>query len=64
MADGGRLEFREFGVFQLQGARRKKGRNPNHPENEVIIPEKTVVKFKPGKILKERVMKINCESLK
>jgi nucleoid DNA-binding protein len=31
------------------------GRNPKKPENVVTIPERKVVKFKPGKVMKKRV---------
>ncbi len=33
------------------------GRNPHKPKDTVIIPERRVVKFKPGKEMKVRVMK-------
>ena len=33
------------------------GRNPNKPEDVVQIPERKVVKFKPGKLMKSRVLK-------
>ena len=49
------IELRNFGVFEIKVRKERKGRNPNKPENEVIIPERAVVKFRPGKILKEKV---------
>jgi nucleoid DNA-binding protein len=49
------IELRKFGVFEIKVRKERKGRNPNKPENEVIIPERAVVKFRPGKILKEKV---------
>ena len=36
----------------------RKGRNPNAPTNEAIIPERVVVKFRAGKKLNERVGKL------
>jgi nucleoid DNA-binding protein len=34
------------------------GRNPNAPETDVPIPERSVVKFKPGKEMRAEVLKI------
>jgi len=34
------------------------GRNPNAPENDVRIPPRAVVKFKPGKEMREAVLKL------
>ncbi|MCF7791806.1 MAG: integration host factor subunit beta [Victivallales bacterium] len=55
---GRTIELRNFGVFEVKVRKKRKGRNPNKPENEVIIPERAVVKFRPGKVLKEKVDKI------
>lgn len=50
--------IRNFGAFSVKKTRAKVGRNPNRPKEEVIIPERAVVKFRPGKKLKERVAKL------
>ena len=55
LADGNNIELRNFGVFEVKVRKSRKGRNPNKPENEVVIPERVVVKFRAGKELKERV---------
>jgi nucleoid DNA-binding protein len=34
------------------------GRNPNAPETDVPIPERSVVKFKPGKTMRAEVVKV------
>jgi DNA-binding protein HU-beta/integration host factor subunit alpha len=39
------------------------GRNPNAPETDVHIPQRAVVKFKPGKEMREEVLKITPETL-
>jgi len=49
------VELRNFGVFKVATCKSRKGRNPNKPENEVIIPARAVVKFKAGKELKKRI---------
>ncbi len=53
------VELRNFGVFTLKTRKKRIGRNPNVPENEVEIPERIVVKFKPGRVMKEKVDKLN-----
>lgn len=55
LAAGENVEFRNFGVFQIKQRKPRIGRNPNKPENVVPIPARRVVKFKPGKVMKQRV---------
>ena len=64
LAHGQNIELRNFGVFEVKIRKSRKGRNPNAPTNEVVIPERVVVKFRAGKELKERVEKIKPKSLK
>ncbi|MBR7105073.1 MAG: integration host factor subunit beta [Lentisphaeria bacterium] len=56
---GRTIELRNFGVFEIKVRKSRKGRNPNEPEHEVVIPERTVVKFRAGKELKDAVEKLN-----
>jgi nucleoid DNA-binding protein len=49
---GENVEFRDFGVFEVKTRKPRIGRNPNKPENTVVIPERRVVKFKAGKVMK------------
>ncbi len=53
------VEFRDFGVFEKVERKGRIGRNPNKPENEVQIPNRKVIKFKPGKHM--RAMLANPE---
>ena len=55
LAKGENVEFRNFGVFEVRKRRPRVGRNPNKPANVVIIPERNVVKFKMGRIMKSRI---------
>lgn len=48
------VELRNFGVFKVKSRRGRIGRNPRTGE-EVPVPEKKVVVFKPGLILKQKV---------
>lgn len=51
---GETVELRNFGVFKVKNRRGRVGRNPRTGE-EVSVPEKKVVVFKPGLILKGKV---------
>jgi DNA-binding protein HU-beta/integration host factor subunit alpha len=53
LESGKHVEFREFGVFQITERKARIGRNPNKPENIVVIPVRKVVKFKPGKRMRQ-----------
>jgi nucleoid DNA-binding protein len=64
LAAGKNIELRNFGVFEVKVRKSRKGRNPNRPENEVVIPERVVVKFRAGKELKERVESIKPQAVK
>ena len=50
---GKHVEFREFGVFEVASRKARIGRNPNKPEDVVMIPVRRVVKFKPGKRMRD-----------
>ncbi len=52
LASEGRLELRQFGVFEVVT---RKARNPR--TGEEAVPERQSVKFKPGKIMAEKLLK-------
>ena len=54
LGKGNRLEFREFGVFEIKERAARKAQNPRTLE-KVEVPAKRVVKFKVGRLMKERV---------
>jgi integration host factor subunit beta len=54
LGKGNRLEFREFGVFEIKERAARKAQNPRTLE-KVEVPAKKVVKFKVGRMMKERV---------
>ncbi len=58
LASGKTVELRNFGIFKPVKRKARIGRNPNNPTVEVRIPEKWVADFKPGRIMKMRVAKI------
>lgn len=58
VAQGTTVELRNFGVFEVKIRKARVGRNPNLPERDVPIPARAVVKFKPGKEMRESVLKL------
>ena len=56
LSTGEHIEFRDFGVFEVTSQKSRIGRNPNRPADVVQIPERKVVKFKPGKRMKALVL--------
>jgi len=55
LAEGDRLEFRDFGVFEVVIRKQKVGRNPKNAQVPIIIPERAAVKFTPGKKMRQRI---------
>ena len=54
LAEGRRIEIRGFGSFALSHRPPRVGRNPKSGER-VLVPQKRVPHFKPGKALREAV---------
>ncbi len=54
LARGRRIEIRDFGSFTVNRQVARMGRNPRSGE-AVVIAERRVTHFKPGKALKENV---------
>ncbi len=63
LAKGDSVELRNFGVFDVRLTRSRIGRNPNLPDIDVPIPSRATVKFKAGKIMRQRVL-LRTEDLK
>lgn len=53
----GRIELRNFGVFEVKKRKARKARNPRTGD-KVDVPPKNVVTFKPGKEMEERVRQL------
>src|SRR5215216_7999674 len=51
---GNRLEFRDFGVFETKLRKARRAQNPKTLE-PVAVPEKRTVKFKVGRLMKEKL---------
>lgn len=54
LADGNRLEFREFGVFESRERAARLAQNPRTLE-KVPVPAKRIVKFKVGRLMRKKV---------
>ena len=59
LARGENVELRNFGVLEVRLTKPRVGRNPNKPESSFVIPARATVKFKPGKVMRERVLKLS-----
>lgn len=58
LRDGKRLEFRDFGIFNVVQRKPKVGRNPKNPSIPIIIPARAAVKFTPGKKIESILKKL------
>ena len=54
LAKNNRLEFRDFGVFEVKERAARTAQNPRTLEN-VQVPAKRTVKFKMGRIMKKKL---------
>ncbi|MFH1265126.1 MAG: HU family DNA-binding protein [Planctomycetota bacterium] len=57
----GRMELRNFGVFEVKRRAPRKARNPRTGA-KVSVPEKFVVTFKPGKEMEQRVRELELQA--
>ena len=61
LVEDGRIELRNFGVFEVKRRAPRKARNPRTGE-KVFVAEKFVVTFKPGKDMEERVRELERQT--
>jgi integration host factor subunit beta len=54
LGDGNRLEFRDFGVFEIRERASRVAQNPKTLE-KVRVPNRRTVKFKVGRLMRERL---------
>jgi len=62
LAEGNRLELRDFGVFEVRARRSRRARNPKTGA-QVEVPPKRIVTIKPGKKMKEKINAMPVELL-
>ena len=63
VAQGTTVELRNFGIFKVKVQRARIGRNPKFPKENFKIQPHSVVKFKPGKEMRERVLSLSPKDL-
>jgi nucleoid DNA-binding protein len=61
LVEEGRIELRNFGVFEVKRRAPRKARNPRTGE-KVDVAEKFVVTFKPGKEMEQRVRELERQA--
>ena len=60
LAQGNTVELRNFGVLEVKLTKPRVGRNPNQPGSSFVIPARATVKFKSGKIMRQKVAKLSA----
>jgi nucleoid DNA-binding protein len=55
LSEGDRLEFRDFGVFEVVERKQKIGRNPKKAAEPIVIPARNAVKFTAGKKMRKLI---------
>jgi nucleoid DNA-binding protein len=58
LAREGRIELRNFGVFEVKRRKGRLGRNPKTGD-PVEVPERVIVRFKPGKEMVLRIRSLH-----
>ncbi|MHC4174364.1 MAG: HU family DNA-binding protein [Planctomycetota bacterium] len=61
LAKGNRLEFRDFGVFETVTRAARVAQNPKTLE-QVTVPAKRMVKFKMGRLMKQKLNRRKAEA--
>ena len=64
LASGRDVELRNFGTFSACLTKSRVGRNPKEPDKDVAIPARATVKFKAGKIMRQRVILQTADLIK
>jgi nucleoid DNA-binding protein len=54
LIEDGRVELRNFGVFEVRWRKPRTARNPRTGE-KVMVPERSIVAFQPGQAMEQRV---------
>jgi nucleoid DNA-binding protein len=57
----GRVELRDFGVFEVRKRAPRKARNPK-TNQEVIVPARQVISFQAGKNVAAIILNAKCDS--
>ena len=52
---GDKVQLVGFGCFEVRERAEREGRNPQKPDEKIVIPSSKVPVFKAGKVLKEEI---------
>jgi nucleoid DNA-binding protein len=55
LAAGRNVELRNFGVFRVAVRKKHFAQNPNRPHERIVIPDRKVVKFRQGRVMKKLI---------
>lgn len=58
VGSGDPVVLRKFGVFERRINKPKIGRNPKEPSKNMVIPARSVARFRPGKEMKLKVSQL------
>lgn len=58
LAKGDEVALRKFGTFEVRITPPKIGRNPKDAGKDIPIPARAIVRFRPGKELREKVAQV------
>jgi nucleoid DNA-binding protein len=61
LAQGDTVELRNFGILEVKLSKPRVGRNPKQPAIGFFIPARATVKFKSGKVMRQRVEKLSAK---
>ncbi len=64
LANNDAIELRNFGIFEVRLTKARVGRNPNQPGSSFTIPPRATVKFKAGKVMRQKVEKLSSQLLR
>jgi len=59
LARGDSVQLRNFGIFEVRLSKLRIGRNPRVVGSSIVIPARAIVKFKNGKIMRQRIGKLS-----
>jgi nucleoid DNA-binding protein len=62
LLEGRNVELRNFGIFEVVVRKSRIGRNPNEPQHDIVIPDRAVAKFRPGKEFKQKLTALNLRA--
>jgi nucleoid DNA-binding protein len=60
LAQGDTVQLRNFGILQVKLRNPRPCHNPNQPTNRFVIPAMATVRFKAGRMMRQKVAKLSA----